>query len=137
MYHYLKWAAFSLFLKRNLRYLVFILISLVGIYGIDGIYRDLADYALAMDRKGWILYFLIGKWTVVIALSILLVYSVMHLGVSRESSAEKRRSAAEKERIKAQEDAVMERLEKFRNKGRLRRKSDLVLERLEREKKRK
>ena len=90
-----------------------------------------------MDRKGWILYFLIGKWTVVIMLSSLLVYSVMHLGISRESGAEKRRSAAEKEKIKAQEDAVMERLEKFRDKGRLRRKSDLVLEKLEREKKRK
>jgi len=144
MYHYLKWAAFSLFLKRNLRYLFFILIALVGIYGIDAVYQDLVDYAVATDQKGVILYLLLGKWVIVIGLSILLVYSIMKLGFSKEDNTgkpEKKKQKGkvenQKETKEAETDPVMQRLEKFRTKGRLKRRSDLVLERLEKAKSRK
>jgi len=40
MYHYLKWAALSLFFRRNLRYLLLMLVSMIGIYAADGIYHD-------------------------------------------------------------------------------------------------
>ncbi|WP_456457630.1 hypothetical protein [Nitratifractor sp.] len=142
MYHYLKWAALSLFFRRNLRYLLLILFSVIGIYAIDGIYHDLVDYAIATGRKGSILYFLAGKWVLVTLLSILFVYSVMHLGFGKESVAakkekKKRRDKVDDKKANAQEELVMQRLEKFKSKGRLKRRSDLVLERLEKERKKK
>ena len=141
MYHYLKWAAFSLFLKRNLRYLLFILVSILGIYGADAIYRDLVDYAVATGQKGVILYLLLGKWSIVIALSILLVYSIMRLGFGKEGpiNSEKKRgkdsskgNGSRKE--EREEDPILQRLEKFKTKGRLKRHSEGVMERLEKEK---
>ncbi len=140
MYHYLKWAALSLFFRRNLRYLLLMLVSMIGIYAADGIYHDLVDYAIATGRKGLILYFLAGKWVLVILLSILFVYSVMHLGFGKESVVAKKEKKKRGEKVddkkaKAQKELVMQRLEKFKSKGRLKRRSDLVLERLEQERK--
>ena len=142
MYHYLKWAALSLFFRRNLRYLLLIFVSMIGIYAIDGIYHDLVDYAVATGRKEMILYFLAGKWVLVILLSILFVYSVMHLGFGKEGTPgkrekKKREDKVDEKRAKAQEELVMQRLEKFKSKGRLKRRSDLVLERLEKERNKK
>ena len=134
MYHYLKWAALSYFFKRNLRYILLILISLIGIYGSDAIYQDLRDYALSTDQKHLVLYFLIGKWLIVLALALLLVYGIMKLGLARDFKSEKRDRKrfkdANKKRIEEQEDAMAKRLEKFRGTKRLRRRSDLLLERM-------
>jgi hypothetical protein len=132
MYHYLKWAALSLFFKRNLRYLILILVSIIGIYGVDAVYRDLVDYFVATGRKESILTLLTVKWTVVIGLTILLLISIMKLGFSKEEkrfwrSRVKRDGEPEE---KADPDPIMERLEKFREKKRLKRKSDLLIDRL-------
>ena len=140
MYHYLKWAALSLFFKRNLRYLLFILLSLVGIYGADAVYTDLVEYFTITDRKESILYLLLGKWLVVTGLIGLLLYSIMRLGFSKEESG---KSGKKKKSVNPtapsepeEEDPVMKRLEKFKEKPRLKRRSEVIMERLEREKKR-
>jgi len=138
MYHYLKWAALSLFFKRNLRHLMVIAVSLIGLYGIDALYRDFVDYFVHTEQRGYLLPLLLIKWAVVAGLIVLLLYSIMRLGFGRE--IEKRSFKPRffgKERLEekgekadvAQEDAMMVRLEKFRHKGRLRRKSDLLMER--------
>ena len=136
MYHYLKWAALSLFFKRNLRYLILILVSIIGIYGADAVYQDLVDYFVATDRKESILILLTVKWTVVIGLTALLVISIMKLGFSKEEkrSWRSRLKRDEEPEEKADPDPIMERLEKFREKKHLKRKSDVVLERMRREK---
>jgi hypothetical protein len=140
MYHYLKWAALSLFFKRNLRYLLFIFLSLIGIYGADAVYTDLVEYFTITERKESILYLLLGKWLVVAGLIGLLLYSIMRLGFSKEGggkSEEKRKpSKPSASPVPEEEDPVMKRLEKFREKPRLRRRSDLVMERMNKEKKR-
>jgi flagellar biosynthesis/type III secretory pathway M-ring protein FliF/YscJ len=134
MYHYLKWAALSYFFKRNLRYILLIAIALIGIYGSDAIYQDLKDYALSTDQKNLVLYFLVGKWVIVFALALLLVYGIMKLGLARDSKSEKkgrkRFKDVNKKRIDEQEDAISKRLEKFRGTKRLRRRSDILLERM-------
>jgi hypothetical protein len=139
MYHYLKWAALSLFFKRNLRYLLFILLALIGIYGADAIYSDLVEYFTLTGRKESLLYLLLGKWLVVAGLIGLLLYSVMRLGFSKGESG---KSENKKKSVKpsapsmpAEEDPVMKRLEKFREKPRLKRRSDLVMERMKKGKK--
>ena len=129
MYHYLKWAALSLFFRRNLRSLVFILISMIGIVGVDAIYSDLMEYFIVTDHKEGILYLLAGKWTIVIVFIILLLISVMRLGFSSWPSLPKRMKDKNSEK-----DPIMERLEKFRKKEQLKHRSDLVIERLKKEK---
>ena len=129
MYHYLKWAALSLFFRRNLRSLVFILISMIGIVGVDAIYSDLMEYFIVTDHKEGILYLLAGKWTIVIVFIILLLISVMRLGFSSRPSLPKRMKDKNSEK-----DPIMERLEKFRKKEQLKHRSDLVIERLKKEK---
>ncbi|WP_456393288.1 hypothetical protein [Nitratifractor sp.] len=138
MYHYLKWAALSLFFKRNLRYLMIIAVSLIGLYGIDALYRDFVDYFVQTGQRGYLLPLLLIKWGVVVGLIVLLLYSIMRLGFGRETEKRsfkpkffgKERSGDKGEEADvAQEDAMMARLEKFRYKGRLRRKSDLLMER--------
>ena len=129
MYHYLKWAALSLFFRRNLRNLVFILISMIGIVGVDAIYSDLMEYFIVTDHKEAILYLLAGKWTIVIVFIILLLISVMRLGFSSRPSLPKRMKDKNSEK-----DPIMERLEKFRKKEQLKHRSDLVIERLKKEK---
>jgi hypothetical protein len=138
MYHYLKWAALSLFFRRNVRYLLLILISLIGIYGVDAVYRDLVDYFVATGRGETLLILLILKWAVVLALVVLLLFSIMRLGFGRElkgtSPRKKTKSRKISKDISPADDRVMQRLEKFRDKKRLKRKSELLMERLEREK---
>ena len=138
MYHYLKWAALSLFFRRNLRYLLLILISLIGIYGADAVYRDLVDYFVATGRNESLLTLLILKWVFVIALVALLLFSIMRLGFGRElgsTSAKKRPKSKQTPKDSfTGDDPVMQRLERFRDKKRLKRKSELLMERLEREK---
>jgi len=129
MYHYLKWAALSLFLRRNLRCLLVMLVSLVGISGGDAVYRDLADYFIAVGRKDSLFYLLLAKWALVASLAGLFLFCVMRLGFSKEPSASRKRSAAGKETEELCEgDPIMKRLEKFREKKRLKRRSDMVLE---------
>jgi len=135
MYHYLKWAALSLFFKRNLRYLILILVSIIGIYGSDAVYRDLVDFFIATERKENILLLLIVKWTVVIVLTILLVISIMKLGFSKEEKLSWRKPKGGSEiSVGKEDDPLTERLEKFRGKKRLKRESDLLLERLKKNK---
>jgi len=140
MYHYLKWAALSLFFKRNLRYLLLILLSLVGIYGADAVYTDLVEYFTITDRKESILYLLLGKWLVVTGLIGVLLYSIMRLGFSGGESgkSEKKKNNVKPSALSkpAAEDPVMKRLEKFKEKPRLKRRSEVIMERLAREKKR-
>jgi len=140
MYHYLKWAALSLFFKRNLRSLLFILLSLIGIYGADAVYTDLVEYFTITDRKESILYLLMGKWLVVAGLIGLLLYSIMRLGFfgGKGEKSEKKKNNVKSSALSkpAEEDPVMKRLEKFRDKSRLKRRSERIMERLEREKKR-
>jgi hypothetical protein len=137
MYHYLKWAALSLFFKRNLRYLLFILLALIGIYGANAVYTDLVEYFTITERKESILYLLLGKWLVVTGLIGLLLYSIMRLGFSKgESEKKKNNVKPSAPSIPGEEDPVMKRLEKFKEKPRLKRRSEVIMERLEREKKR-
>ena len=134
MYHYLKWAALSYFFKRNLRYILLILIALIGIYGSDSVYQDLKDYALATGQKEAIFYFLIAKWVVRIALIFLFVYSLMKLGVGKEkelkTSKKARRVDSKTVADDVQSDEISKRLEKFRGTKPLRRRSDLIMEKV-------
>lgn len=136
MYHYLKWAAFSLFVKRNVRYLVFILVSLIGIYTSDAVYRDVMEYFVATGQKGSLLPLLFVKWAFVAGLTGLLLFSITRLGFGREGkriAEEKKRSTSSSSAV---QDPIMDRLEKFRDKKRLKRKSDLLMERMGKEGKR-
>ena len=124
MYHYLKWAALTLFLKRNLRYLLFILVGFVGIYVADAVYRDMAEYSVMTEQTGDISRYLLLKWIVVILFGTLIVWSVFKLGFDG-----KRRTKEKKERAATPEnDPYMKRLEKFKTPRRLRSKSELLLE---------
>jgi hypothetical protein len=133
MYHYLKWAALSFFVKRNLRYLVAILLALGGIYGSDAIYQDMKDYALATDQKELVIYFLIGKWVLILLLAGMFLYSVMQLGFGRNGTVDKKSRRKPEGTDKPQsrdfeDDPIMKRLEKFRTRRDLKRRSDLILE---------
>ena len=147
MYHYLKWAALSYFLKRNLRYLALIGISLLGIYVADSVYKDLADYATRTDATDKIAYYLAAKWVAVLLLGGLILFSIFRLGLggakeekkgwklfakeSKSARPEKKKAKEKPARPKSEADPdpdpVMERLEKFRHAKPLRRKADVVI----------
>jgi len=161
MYHYLKWAALSLFIKRKLKFIAIILFSLIGLYMINGIYSDLVDYAIAIDKKRLILFFLIGKWSLVIIFLTSLIYGVFKLVSSKDKKGKSKKQDKEakqesiniKEEIKAKKESIKEvikksigakderpkeeilkeRLSKFEYNGKpLRRRSDILIEELKR-----
>ena len=136
MYHYLKWATLGLFFRRNARYLLLIAIGVVGIYVADAVYQDMAQYAAAAGHPEKIGFYLLAKWIVVALLAGLVLFSIFRLGFSRSDgkkvkrAKEKKRAEkeAKKERIAKEEEAIMRRLEKFKEPRKLRRRADLVLE---------
>ena len=130
MYHYLKWAALSLFFKRNMRYLLLILISIAGIYISDALYEDMARYSAMSGETGKIGGYLLMKWAAVLFFAALIVWSIMRLGLGAKRSTDRKES----KKI-AQDDPYLKRLEKFKTKKRLRSESDMVLEAHRREKK--
>jgi len=138
MYHYLKWAALSLFFKRNVRYLALIALSLVGIYTLNAIYEDLVAYLIATQRQDDILTLLVFKWLLIFALVGLLLFSVFRLGFSKENKAVRTREKTSKLRPQKKDtvsshsstDPILERLDKFKEPKRLKRKSDRFLEQL-------
>ena len=131
MYHYLKWAAVSLFFRRNLRYLVLIAVGFVGIYLVDAVYQDMADFAARRGEPEAIGTYLLIKWTAVAGLGGVILFSITRLGFGG-GRGEKKREKNPPKRSKtplpsAEEDPIMKRLEKFKEPGRLRRRSDLVI----------
>jgi len=139
MYHYLKWAALSLFFRRNLRVLLLIAFSFLGILFLNNVYQDIVAYAQASGHKDALLYLLIGKWGILLFLFVLMLYGLSRLGFGKEKGKEGATRAQSSKKSAstlpdAKEDArIMQRLEKFREPRRLRRKSDLLMEKLRKE----
>jgi len=142
MYHYLKWAAISLFFKRNLRSLILMALALLGIFVLNAVYGDLVDYLVATRRQEQILTLLLVKWLLILILAGVLVYGALGLGISRAKEQEKPKKRPKKslpnplkpisETTKeANEERIRKRLEKFKDPRKLRRKSDQIIERLE------
>ncbi len=131
MYHYLKWAALSLFFRRNLRYLLLIVISIAGIYISDALYEDMARFSALSGESANIGRYLLMKWAAVLFFTAVIVWSIMRLGLRVSKSTEK------KDNIKtAQNDPYLKRLEKFKTKRSLRSESDIVIESHKKDKKR-
>ncbi len=138
MYHYFKWAALSLFFRRNLRYIVMIVVGVFGIYLANAVYDDMAQYALITKKSSAIAKYLWIKWAAVSIFFIMIVWSVTRLGFARKKVS-KKKSAKMGFRLKAgkennKEDPYMKRLKKFKNKERLRSRSDIILEKRGRKK---
>jgi hypothetical protein len=130
VYHYLKWAALSLFFKRNLRYLVLIAVGFVGIYVADAVYEDMADFAAKAGATEKIGTYLLLKWLVVVAFAALILFSVMRLGFGgTKARGKKRKCERNGPKEIPENDPVMKRLEKFRKPEKLRHRSEIILER--------
>ncbi len=131
MYHYLKWAALSLFLKRNARYLSLVLVGVFGIFLADAIYRDMADLAAKTGQSDRIATYLAIKWLVVLCCGGLTIFSIMKLGFAsdggKRAKEKKKKSEKGDSPGKEEEDAIMRRLEKFKHPNKLRHRSDLIL----------
>jgi len=125
MYHYLKWAALSLFFRRNLRYIILILVAVVLIFLSDAVYRDLADYQRAVGHPENILYLLMGKWTVILLSVGLLLFAISRLGFGSS-----RKKSTNQEKVPPPEtiDAIDRRLERFKGSQKLRSRSEILLE---------
>ena len=126
MYHYLKWAALSLFFRRNLRYIILIVVALVLIYFSDAVYRDLADYQRAVGHPENILYLLAGKWIVILFGVGLLLFGISRLGFggARNKGKKKEKAAPSPEKV----EAIDRRLERFKGAEKLRSRSEIILE---------
>ena len=127
MYHYLKWAAVGLFLRRNLRVLGIILLAAAMILLSDWIYRDLVDYNLAIGHKDRLWVLLLGKWVWIVCWAGVLVWGVFRIvpsGRGKRSSETKRPKSSEQLR---RVETLDRRLEKFRH-GKVRRRSEILLE---------
>ncbi len=124
MYHYLKWAALSLFFRRNLRYIILILVAVAFIFLSDTVYQDLADYQRAVGHPENILYLLIGKWIVILLSVGLLLFAISRLGFGGS------RNKSTKEKVSSPEtiDAIDRRLERFKGPQKLRSRSEILLE---------
>ncbi|WP_456383207.1 hypothetical protein [Hydrogenimonas sp.] len=129
MYHYLKWAALSLFFKRNMRYLVLIAVGLTGIYIADAVYGDMADFAVKSGHTERIATYLAFKWSAVALFAVLILFSVTRLGFGSGSPKTSKRKKEEEKISQPQEDPILRRLEKFKTPEKLRHRSDLVIER--------
>ncbi len=123
MYHYLKWAALSLFFRRNLRYLLLIVISIAGIYISDALYEDMARLSALSGENANIGRYLLMKWAAVLFFTAVIVWSIMRLGLGVSKSSEKK-----EDNKTAQNDPYLKRLEKFKTKKNLRSESDIVIQ---------
>ncbi len=123
MYHYLKWAALSLFFRRNLRYLLLIVISIAGIYISDALYEDMARLSSLSGENANIGRYLLMKWAAVLFFTAVIVWSIMRLGLGVSKSSEKK-----EDNKTAQNDPYLKRLEKFKTKKNLRSESDIVIQ---------
>ncbi len=123
MYHYLKWAALSLFFRRNLRYLLLIVISIAGIYISDALYEDMARFSALSGESGKIGRYLLMKWAAVLFFTAVIVWSIMRLGLGASKSSVKKDN-----KKTAQNDPYLKRLEKFKTKKSLRSESDIVIQ---------
>ena len=126
MYHYLKWAALSLFFRRNPRYIVLIIAALILIYFSDTVYRDLVDYQRAVGHPEKILYLLAGKWIAILFAVGLLLFGISRLGFGggRKKGSKKDQASPSSEKI----DAIDRRLERFKGSEKLRSRSEVILE---------
>ena len=137
MYHYLKWAALSLFFKRNLHYLVLIALGFVGIYIADAVYEDMADFAAKAGEPEKIGTYLLVKWAVVAVCAGLVLFSVTRLGFGGSKAREGKEGKRKKEVCKEMpDDPIMKRLERFKTPEKLRHRSDMILERKRKKRKR-
>jgi len=127
MYHYLKWAAASLFFKRNFRYLLLIVFGFVGIYVADAVYEDMAQYSVMTKHTEDISRYLLLKWIAVLSFGALIVWSIFRLGFSQKKRDKK--GEEKKKNPVAENDPYMKRLEKFKTPKKLRSRSDLTIER--------
>ena len=137
MYHYLKWAALSLFFKRNLRYIVLIVIGFVGIFIADAVYQDMAQYALMTKKSGMIIRYLWMKWSAVLIFSALILWSIMRLGFARKSASKKESKKPRKTKKIPEEDPYMKRLKKFEDIEKVRSETEILLEKKRRQKREK
>jgi len=129
MYHYLKWAALSLFFRRNLRWILLMLVAVGVLFLSDILYRDLVDYERAVGHPEKILYLLIGKWVVILCAAGVLLFAISRLGIGRGSDVKTKKKREKKvppppETI----EAIDRRLERFRGSQRLRNRSEILLE---------
>ena len=127
MYHYLKWAALSLFFKRNFRYLLLIVAGFVGIYVADAVYRDMAEYSVMTEQTENISRYLFLKWIAVLFFAGMIVWSIFRLGFS-SSKGDKKAKKEKKRREPEPDDPYMKRLEKFKTPKKLRSRTDLMIE---------
>ncbi len=123
MYHYLKWAAFSLFLKRNLRYLLTIAAAFAGIFITDALYEDISAYYIAANNGDEIFRYLFIKWIAIALFVAIIFWSIIKLGFGRSG----KKSLKNKKESVLPEDPYTRRLEKFNSKKSLLSKSDLVI----------
>ncbi len=130
MYHYLKWAALSLFLKRNTRYLLLIAISIVGIYVSDALYEDMADLLAKSGKSDEIAKYLLMKWMSVLLFASIAVWSFLRIGFANRGKKDKKI-----ENSIPETDPYLKRLEKFKTGEKLRSKSEILIEKQKREKK--
>ncbi len=105
-----------------MRYLIFIAVSLAGIYVSDALYQDMADYLLKTNQTDKIAKYLLMKWAAVSFFIALVIWSIMRLGFANAQKSKKR----EDDRRKSS-DPYLERLEKFKNIEKLKSRSDLLI----------
>jgi len=133
MYHYLKWAALSLFFRRNLRWILLIFVALILIFFSDAIYRDLADYQRAVGHPENILYLLIGKWVLILLASGSLFFAISRLGWGRvredmEKEKRKQKPPPPPPPSPVKIEAIDKRLKSFKGSRKLRNRSEILLE---------
>ncbi|NPA29428.1 MAG: hypothetical protein GXO33_04510 [Epsilonproteobacteria bacterium] len=126
MYHYLKWAAIGVFLRRNTRYLLLAAMGVVGIFLADAVYEDLADLAYKTDQSGKIAFYLSLKWVAVLFFAGLTLFSLSRLGLGRKEMTESGKKEKSKKETNG-DDPLMRRLEKFHHTRPLKRRADRVL----------
>jgi len=122
VYHYLKWALVALFWKRNLKYLLLILLGVAGIYLSDALYGDMVEYAAVAHKEDEILKYLAMKWLAVILFIALILWSISRLGFDRALPDIEKRP-------KKENDPYLNRMEKFLHKKSLDSKSEKILKR--------
>ncbi len=158
MYHYLKWAALSLFFKRNLKYLLLIFVSIVLFYLSNSLYQDLVKYQIAIGHSERILYLLTTKWIIILISIGLFIFSLSKLGLQKDKDKDvpkkitlkdrlitsvkpnkiskditppnnKKDSTTPKKSTKNRLDEINQRLESFNNSKKIRNRSKIILDR--------
>lgn len=139
MFHYLKWAAILLFIKRNLLSLVLILAALVMIKVTDAVYNDIVGLLVKTGHEERLIAYLIGKWAAVISLMGVILFSIYRLVFVQSREKKKVKKAQEKERqakarILEQIEAGADRFEKFKEPDRLASRAQAIIQHHQRKK---